>query len=194
VSAVLFCEVFEQTKLRFEDLFITPVQRVPRYELLIRDLQKQTPGKHTHRERERGAWVVFVCFVCLLSVWFVDCPCCVHFFPIFMLYFSDSAEDDKDWDQLGEAAQVMAKIAGGINTRVMLAKGQTGVIAILERGGVGRYLFNLFLYIYFLLLYIKWVFSFLKKQKKIPLRKKKKKKKPNQTRPNQTKPDQTSSN
>lgn len=49
---------------------------------------------------------------------------------------SHSVEDDKDWEQLGEAAQVMAKIAGGINTRVMLAKGQTGVVAILERGGM----------------------------------------------------------
>lgn len=33
-------------KLRFNDYYITPVQRVPRYGLLIRDLLKATPTTH----------------------------------------------------------------------------------------------------------------------------------------------------
>lgn len=39
-------QVFEVTKLRFNDYYITPVQRVPRYGLLIRDLLKATPTTH----------------------------------------------------------------------------------------------------------------------------------------------------
>jgi hypothetical protein len=46
--------VFEQldeyvaatTKLKFSDYYITPIQRVPRYVLLCRDLIKATPERH----------------------------------------------------------------------------------------------------------------------------------------------------
>lgn len=43
-------QVFEALNLRFQDLFINPVQRPPRYSMLIRDLLKQTPETHNDRK------------------------------------------------------------------------------------------------------------------------------------------------
>lgn len=47
--------MFSVTKLHFNDYYITPVQRVPRYGLLIRDLLKATPVTHPDYKKLRDA-------------------------------------------------------------------------------------------------------------------------------------------
>lgn len=51
VNELKRCKELSQLRLGYEDLIIMPVQRVPRYSLLLRDLIKHTPETHADYQR-----------------------------------------------------------------------------------------------------------------------------------------------